>query len=106
MIATRQMREKDVTGNVMKRSKQIMTGLKLLKEKHSNLEESRGLGLMIAFRLLSSEKVAEFQKEMAKNNVKTSLSTREWVRLLPPLILSEDESEHLLSAIDKSLGSI
>lgn len=106
MIATRQMREKDVTGNVIRRSKQIMTGLERLGEKYSMLGEIRGLGLMIAFRLPSAEKAAEFQKKMAENNVKTSLSTREWVRLLPPLIISESDVEHLLSAIDRSLESM
>lgn len=105
-IATRQMRERDVTANVIQRSKQIMSGLQQLKEKHSVLAEARGLGLMIAFRLTSAETVSKFQKSMAENNVKTSLSTREWVRLLPPLILTESDADHLLQAIDKSLQSI
>ena len=106
LIATRQMREKDVTGNVIKRSKQIMEGLRRLSEKYLSILDVRGLGLMIAFRLPSIQMVAKFQKEMAENRVKTSLSTREWVRLLPPLILTESDADQLLSAVDKSLGRI
>ena len=64
------------------------------------------LGLMIAFKLPSAEHVAKFQTEMAGNSVKTSLSTREWVRLLPPLVITERDAEHLLTAIDRSLVSI
>jgi acetylornithine/succinyldiaminopimelate/putrescine aminotransferase len=106
MIATRQMREKDVTRNVILRSEQIRNGLERLSSKHSNLVESRGLGLMIAFRLPSADEVADFQLEMAKNRVKTSLSTREWVRLLPPLVITESDTEHLIHAIDKSLEAV
>ena len=87
MIATRQMREKDITSNVVERSEQIMAGLHMLKERHSMPLEIRGLGLMIAFRLPSSDHVSDFQHTMASNGVKTSLSTREWVRLLPPLYI-------------------
>lgn len=106
MIATRQMREKDITRNVIKRSEQIMAGLHMMKERHSMPLEVRGLGLMIAFRLPSSEKIAEFQHQMASNGVKTSLSTREWVRLLPPLIITEQDVNHLMIAINDSLVSV
>lgn len=106
MIATRQMREKNITENVIARSKQIMDGLQELKGKHSHLKSARGMGLMIAFELPSSNDVAAFQKQMAKNAVKTSLSTREWVRLLPPLVMTESDTNHLLNAIDKSLAAI
>jgi acetylornithine/succinyldiaminopimelate/putrescine aminotransferase len=106
LIATRQMREKDVTANVVRRSEQITEGLRTLKKKHSVMGGIRGMGLMIAFELPSSSAVAQFQKQMAANAVKTSLSTREWVRLLPPLIISETDANHLLTAIDKSLGAV
>ncbi|MEA2030120.1 MAG: aminotransferase class III-fold pyridoxal phosphate-dependent enzyme [candidate division Zixibacteria bacterium] len=106
MIATRQMWENDITSNVIIRSEQILNGLQSLKEKHDIVGEIRGLGLMIAFELPSADIVAAFQKEMAKNGVKTSLSTREWVRFLPLLIISEAEVEHLLKAIDLSLTAV
>lgn len=106
LIATRQMREKDITGNVVKRSRQIMQGLQELSKRHSSISEIRGLGLMIGFQLPSADKVGEFQQEMANNNVKTSLSTNEWVRFLPPLILSEKDAEHLLGAIHRSLAAM
>jgi acetylornithine/succinyldiaminopimelate/putrescine aminotransferase len=105
-LATRQMKELNITKNVVERSKQIFDGLERLKKKHDMLTESRGLGLMIAFRLKSPEMVSAFQKKMAVNGTKTSLSTQEWVRFLPPLILTSDDTEFLLEAIDKSLSSL
>ena len=105
-IATRQMREKDITANVIERNKQIMKGLKQIKEKYSIIGEIRGLGLMIAFALPDAEMVSKFQREMAKNGVKTSLSTREWVRFLPLLVITEADVNHLLKATDTSLNSI
>jgi len=106
MIATRQMREQDLTRNVIERSGQIVRGLQQLKEQYDLMQEVRGLGLMIAFRLLQAELVGPFQKAMAENGVKTSLSTREWVRFLPPLIITETDVEHMLTAVEKSLAGI
>ncbi|MEA1981367.1 MAG: aminotransferase class III-fold pyridoxal phosphate-dependent enzyme [candidate division Zixibacteria bacterium] len=106
LIATRQMRESDLTTNVIKRSKQIINGLNNLKDKHSIISEVRGLGLMVAFKLPSEKTVAALQKEMANNGVKTSLSTREWMRFLPLLVITEEDVNHLLKAIDVSLTAI
>lgn len=106
LLATRQMREKNITGNVIKRSQQIMDGLRKLQGKHDAIKEYRGLGLMIAFRLPESELVPQFQKAMAENGVKTSLSTREWIRFLPPLIITAEDVDHLLQAVDKSLEQV
>jgi acetylornithine/succinyldiaminopimelate/putrescine aminotransferase len=106
MIATRQMRERNVTGNVIERSKQIFDGLANLKKKHSIMGEIRGLGLMIAFELQTPKQVGAFQEAMAERGVKTSLATQHWVRFLPPLIITESDTVHLLSAIDGSLAQL
>lgn len=106
MIATRQMREKNITGNVVERSQQLFDGLRSLKEKYSNVGEIQGLGLMVAFELPSEDKVNEFQQQMASRRVKTSLATKHWARFLPPLILSKSDVDFLLNAIDGSLAEI
>jgi len=106
MIATRQMREKNITVNVIDRSEQLMKGLNDLVKKHDHMNEAHGMGLMIGFSLESAEKVAAFQEEMANQGVKTSLSTREMVRFLPPLIITAAEVDYLLRAIDNSLTII
>ena len=49
---------------------------------------------------------ARFQNEMKRNGVKASLSTGPFVRYLPPLIVTQDDMEFLLKAMDKSLSKI
>ncbi|MBU0507634.1 aminotransferase class III-fold pyridoxal phosphate-dependent enzyme [bacterium] len=103
MIATRQMRELNITRNVVERSAQIMKGLTTLKKRHRCITDIRGLGLMIAFQLPSAGEVDHFQQGVAKRGVKTSLSTREWVRFLPLLVISQEDVDFLLEAVDETL---
>jgi len=102
-IATRQMMRLNLTKNVVARSAEIFDGLSKLRKKYQILGEVRGKGLMFGFDLPSAEFVVRFQREMAKNGVKTSLSTGRTVRFLPPLIISKSDVDFFLEAIDKSL---
>ena len=102
-IATRQMMSLNLTKNVIARSAQIFDGFYELQKKYPIVGEVRGKGLMIGFDLPSTEFVIRFQQEMAKNGVKTSLSTGCTVRFLPPLIISNSDVDFLLEATDKSI---
>ncbi len=106
MIATRQMKALQLTKNVVERSDQLFRGLRQLREKFPMIGDLRGKGLMIGFDLPSIEHVRRFQLEMAKNGVKTSLSTEKAVRFLPPLIITSGEIDFLLGAMDRSLQAI
>jgi acetylornithine/succinyldiaminopimelate/putrescine aminotransferase len=106
LIATRQMREKNITRNVVERSSQFEKGMAALKEKHPEIGGVRTTGLMLAFELPSPEKVTEFETAMIKNGVKTSLSSGSFVRFLPPLIVTRNDITVLLDAIDKSVAEI
>jgi acetylornithine/succinyldiaminopimelate/putrescine aminotransferase len=103
LIATRQMREMNLTENVVRRSNQFMNGLEFLKEKHSIIEEIRGTGLMLAFSVGSSENVKTLQDNLMKYGVKSSLSTGKYVRFLPPTIISEKETAQVLNRLDCAL---
>jgi len=105
-IATRQMISLNITKNVVDRSAQFFKGLLKLQEKYLILGDIRGKGLMVGFDLPSSKMVARFQNEMAKNGVKTSLSTGCTVRFLPPLIISKSDVDFVLNAMEKSLRVI
>lgn len=106
LIATRQMREKDVTGNVLKRSAQIFAGLEKLKEKYAVMGEISGRSLMFGFELSSVENVAKVQKALMENGVKVSLSTGSMIRFLPPTILSSGETTFFLQQLDKALAAL
>lgn len=102
-IATKQMRENNITKNVVERSKQIFNGLNKIREKFDLVSDVHGMGLMIAMVLPSEDDVKNFQKLLASNGVKSSLSTKNVVRFLPPLVINEAEANFLLEAIGKSL---
>ncbi len=106
LIATRQMREMKVTENVIARSKQFEEGLNALQKKHSVIGEVRARGLMIAIQLGSSEMVEAVQAALARKGVKTSLSTGEYLRLLPPTIISEEEVDYFLDRFDQTLQEL
>jgi acetylornithine/succinyldiaminopimelate/putrescine aminotransferase len=103
LIATRQMRELDVTGNVVARSRQFEEGLKHLSKKYGLPGEIRIRGLMIAFSLGSSERVHAVQEALKDHGVMSSLSTDKFLRILPPTIISEKEVTYFLEALEKSI---
>lgn len=103
-IATRQMVAKDITSNVVARSKQFMQGLAKIKKRfHKLIGQIRGSGLMIAFDLPSSEAVSKFQEALKECNIHSSLSTDNAVRLLPPLIISAKDTAFALKGIEQAL---
>ena len=106
LIATRQMREQNITKNVIDRSKQFFKGLENLKRKYSCIYDIRGRGLMIAFSLGSMKNVEKLQKELTKQGVKTSLSTGEYMRFLPPTIINEGEVDEVLNRLDKAIDDL
>ncbi len=106
LIATRQMREKNVTQNVVDRSRQLYEGFKELRKKHPVMGEIRCRGLMVAFSLGSEENVHKAQEALAKNGVKVSLSTGAFIRFLPPTIISRSEVDYFLKRLDKALEGL
>ncbi len=106
LIATRQMREKNITKNVIDRSKQFFRGLNKLSQKHSVLSDVHGRGLMISFSLGSEKNVEKLQDELRKEGVKTSLSTDKYMRFLPPTIINEGEVNEVLTRLDKALDRL
>jgi len=106
LIATRQMKEKDLTANVVARSKELRDGLEELKKKYPVIEDICGRGLMFSFSVFSEKNVTTLAEELKKNGVKTSLSTGKYIRFLPPTIISQSEIKEFLKRLDRSLGSI
>ncbi len=106
LIATRQMRERDVTGNVVERARQMMEGFKRLENKYEIVSDPHGRGLMVALSLGSPENVAKVQKNLRQLGVKASLSTGPYLRFLPPTVISEGEVNFLLDKLDQAIASL
>ena len=86
---------------VVSLNKQLIAGLKRIKS--PLIKDIRGLGLMIALELPSKDTVKKFQDEFKKVGVKSSLSTGNTVRFLPPLIITKSEIDILIKKTDESL---
>jgi acetylornithine/succinyldiaminopimelate/putrescine aminotransferase len=104
LIAVKQMREKDLTQNVVERSRQFVEGLHALKS--PLISDIRGLGLMIGIKLPSDKHVSRFQVELKKHGIKSSLSTGDVARFLPPLIISKEEVDFALNGIKSALEAL
>jgi len=103
-IAIQQMKKLNITKNVVERGKQLREGLKGIKT--TLIKDVRGLGLFIGIVLPSKEHVASFQEELKKLGVKSTLSTDNVARFLPPLIISDEEVDYLIDKVKKAINNI
>jgi acetylornithine/LysW-gamma-L-lysine aminotransferase len=84
--------------NAAKVGKKFFEGLERLKEKHKIIREIRGKGLMIGVELKFEVKDILF--DGIKNGVLLLYSGRNILRLLPPLVISEDDVTKVLDKLD------
>ena len=75
------------------------------KASSKNILEIRGIGLMLGIQL-NSEKSSEVQKKALENGILVLTAGPSVVRLLPPLVISEEELESALSSLIKIIGEI
>ena len=97
--------DNDVAGNVRKVGQYLMSGLESLKQKHQFVTEVRGRGLLVAMefnREIAGELLtACLERGLLVNRVKPNT-----LRLMPPLIIGNDEVDEALDILDKALSSI
>jgi 4-aminobutyrate aminotransferase len=92
----------------------LVDGLRELQKKHTLIGDIRGMGLMIGVELVKDRKTKEravdernaVVQAMFKRGVLILGAGRNAVRLAPPLVLSKDQANSVLSALDESLGDI
>jgi acetylornithine/LysW-gamma-L-lysine aminotransferase len=76
---------------------------KLNRLKSSQIREVRGLGLMIGIEL--KEKAGRYVQALMEKGVIVLLAGSTVIRLLPPLVISEEEIDIVVDAIEAVLGS-
>ena len=76
-------------------------GLERLKEKHTIIREIRGKGLMIGIEL--KFEVKNILMEGIEKNLLLLYSGRNILRLLPPLVISEEDVTKSLDILDELL---
>ena len=89
--------------NADKMGKLFRDGLERLKEKHTVIRAIRGKGLMIGIEL--KFEVKDILKEGIEKNLLLLYSGRNILRLLPPLVISEEDVTRSLEILDELLTS-
>ena len=87
--------------NANKMGKLFREGLEQLKEKHTIIREIRGKGLMIGIEL--KFEVKNILMEGIEKNLLLLYSGRNILRLLPPLVISEEDVTKSLDILDELL---
>ena len=87
--------------NAEKMGKLFRTGLEALKEKHNVIREIRGKGLMIGIEL--KFEVKDILMEGIEKNLLLLYSGRNILRLLPPLVITEEDITKSLEILDELL---
>ena len=101
----RAIREDDMVANAGRRGQQLMKGLVDLKSKYPTIAEVRGRGLMVAVEFDSAGAAGRLVEEGFREDLLLiTAGTKETVRLLPPLCISEDEVDLALRKMDVAMG--
>ena len=87
--------------NSEKMGKIFREGLEKLKENHTMIREIRGKGLMIGVEMKFD--VKDILMSLIKEGILMLYSGRNILRILPPLLISEEDITKVLHALDKIL---
>jgi 4-aminobutyrate aminotransferase len=112
--ATIRLLKEQYIANAAEVGAHLMDGLRALQDKHPLIGDVRGLGLMIGIELVKDRKTKEraidernaLVQAMFKRGVLVLGAGRNALRLAPPLVLTKDQADGVLKALDESLGEI
>jgi acetylornithine/LysW-gamma-L-lysine aminotransferase len=101
IAALKALTEDGLIENSEKMGKIFREGLEKLKEKHSIIREIRGKGLMIGVEM--KFEVRDILMNLIKEGILMLYSGRNILRILPPLVISEEDITKVLQSLDKVL---
>ncbi|MDR1676872.1 MAG: aspartate aminotransferase family protein [Deltaproteobacteria bacterium] len=97
--------EPSFSESVRKKGQHFLDGLKRLTVKYPNLAlEARGLGLMLGLNL--SQPSGPVAEDLRKKGFLVNATASTVLRFVPPLIVSSEEIDLLLSSLEKSLSEV
>jgi acetylornithine/LysW-gamma-L-lysine aminotransferase len=99
--ALKALTEDGLIENSEKMGKIFREGLEKLKEKHTIIREIRGKGLMIGIEM--KFEIKDILMGLIREGVLMLYSGRNILRILPPLVISEDDITKVLHALDSVL---
>ena len=92
--------KKDFLKSVQDKSKYFWNKLNKLQNKHNQIIEIRGAGLLIGIK--TKKKNTEINLALKRNKLLSVLADDNVVRLAPPLIVTKDEIDKAINIIDKT----
>ena len=101
IAALKSLTEDGLIENSEKMGKVFREGLEKLKEKHTMIREIRGKGLMIGIEM--KFEVKDILMGLIREGVLMLYSGRNILRILPPLVISEEDITKVLHALDTIL---
>ena len=101
VAALKALTEDGLIENSEKMGKIFREGLEKLKEKHTMIREIRGKGLMIGVEM--KFEVKDILMGLIKKGVLMLYSGRNILRILPPLVITEEDITKVLHALDSIL---
>jgi len=101
IAALKALTEDGLIENSEKMGKIFREGLEKLKEKHMMIREIRGKGLMIGIEM--KFEIKDILMGLIKDGILMLYSGRNILRILPPLVISEDDITKVLHSLDSIL---
>ncbi len=98
IAALKALTEDGLIENSEKMGKIFREGLEKLKEKHTMIREIRGKGLMNGIEM--KFEIKDILMGLIKEGILMLYSGRNILRILPPLVISEDDITKVLHALD------
>jgi LysW-gamma-L-lysine/LysW-L-ornithine aminotransferase len=95
------LEEEDLPGQAAEKGAYLMEKLKAIQS--PNIREVRGLGLMIGIEL--KQKVAPYLRALQEKHIIALNAGMTVIRLLPPLVISYEQIDQVLSALEEVLVS-
>lgn len=95
--------EKNLMENAIKVGAYLKTALQQLMHRHIQIRAVRQVGLMVGISV--SRDASYYVEKMLQEGVIVNATNTNVIRLLPPLILTEQEAAHCVQALDKVFAS-
>ncbi len=108
------MKEKGFLTNVLERGEQLRAGLSSLAQKYPSIADVRGFGLMVAAEFRDADfnpdgqicaEVIKHAREQSNVLFMSASAYGNVIRFMPPLIVSKQEIQIALDAIESALGA-
>jgi len=113
-LATIKLLKEQYVANAATVGDHLLEGLRALQEKHAIIGDVRGKGLMIGVELVKDRTTKEravdqrnaLVQAMFRRGILILGAGRNAVRLAPPLVLSKDQADSVLSIMDEALAEV